>query len=455
MRATWSRGLHLHPGQWTAACTAVSLIALFAMAGPLRPEGKAALALGAGLSLLLLPGGMSFALIPLGGLALLTPQPLPAVHLFDVCAIVLTVLAMFWTLRATDRRAWDLHGPGLFALAFVLTPLPALPFAVVNRISFLGMYKGYVLLACLFLSLRRLVPRARSRVLLWVFPIVGTAGALQLLWKTRGLGALLFARLNFRNFYSGLGWGQSDYISAVIECCLCGTIVLLMLERRAVVRVALVGALLIMAQAFLLLFSRAGALSLLVFAGILALSWKRERVVLAGVAIATILAGALATSGGQVFMRRFVDPGEYGSWYFRLLTWEAGIGRFLEHPWTGFGLNQGRYVSDVIGHESANSSILDFMGEQGILGGVLFVAIVVAAIRLAMRADPAEPSAQSSLRGALLGMVAAVVLHSLVEPTLTGHVLSVLFIYLLAYLTLLDPRGQHDLISPQVRAINR
>ena len=74
-----------------------------------------------------------------------------------------------------------------------------------------------------FHALRRLVPWEKSQGLLWLFPVLGTIGAFQLFLKTQGLGALLFARMSFRNFYSRLAWGQSDFISAVLEFCICAT----------------------------------------------------------------------------------------------------------------------------------------------------------------------------------------------------------------------------------------
>src|SRR6185503_18491731 len=108
----------------------------------------------------------------------------------------------------------------------------------------------------------------------------------------------------------------------------------------------------------------------------------------------------------------------------------------------------GKYISDVIGSDSSNSSIIDFLGEQGILGGVLFVAIVVAAFRMARRAEWQGQPLPRPLRAALLGTVVAVVLHSLVEPTLTGNVMQVMYVYLLAFLTLLDSRGSGEAGAP-------
>jgi O-antigen ligase len=433
-----ARSAGLDPARILAALTAFAILSVFAMEGPHRPLGIAALAMGTGLLLLLLPGSAFLALIPLSGVALLTHQAIPGWNFFDLMIISLSLIAFVRLLANPNRAAWDIHKPGLLTIAFLLAPLLAVPFAVVSLSPFLGLYKNYVLLGLLFLALRRIVRPEQSLTLLWIFPLTGTVAACQLLWKTRGLGALLYSRMNFRNFYSGLAWGQSDYISAVLEICLYGTIVLIMLERRAPVRLLLAGLALVMAQGFLILFSRAGALSLLLFGGLLALGWKRERALMAGgIALVLALCG-LATPGGQVLVQRFVDPSEYGSWYFRLITWETGIQRFLTHPWTGIGLNQGRYVSDVIGGESANSSILDVLGEQGIVGGIVFLLIIVAAIRLGRRAPLPGVEGKGPVRMALAGTVGAVVLHSLVEPTLSGHVLSVLFVYFLAFLTLQD-----------------
>lgn len=422
---------------------ALLALAVFAFEGPQSPPGIAALVGALGLLLLFLPWGTGLWFIPLSGLALPVQQPIPAVHLFDLPTVLMILFGLGVTWASRTREAWDVRGPGRFAFAVLAVPLIAFPF-VVSKPSFLAAYKAYVLLAGLFLALRRIVPRPKATVLLWIYPLTGTIAALQLLWRTRGLGALLFSRMKFRNFYTGLGWGQSDYISAVLEFCLCGTIILFLFEKRLAMRVVLAVAMLVMVQAFLILFSRAGAISLMVFGGILAFGWKRERALLAMGAGALAALAAIATPGGQVLLQRFTDPGEYNSWYFRLLTWETGIGRFLNHAWTGYGLNQGRFIPDVVGSESSNSSIIDFFGEQGILGGVLFIVIVVAALRMARRAWWEGGLLARPTRAALLGTVAAVVLHSLVEPTLTGNVMQVMFVYLLAFLTLLDPRGLAD-----------
>jgi len=434
-------------GGWLLATFTLLALAVFAFEGPHRPAGIAALVVAFGMLLVLLPWGTGLWFIPLAGLALPVSQPLPAVHMFDLPSAILIVVALGATLASRRREAWDVRGPGRFAFAMLAVPLVAFPF-VVSRPSFLAAYKGYLLLVGLFLALRRLVPRTSARVLLWLYPVTGTLVAFQLLSRTRGLGALLFSRLKFRNFYSGLGWGQSDYISAVLEFCLCGTVLLILFEKRLAMRVALAAAAFVMVQAFLILFSRSGAISLLVFGAFLAFGWKRERALLAMGAGTLAAIAAAATPGGQVLLQRFTDPAEYSSWYFRLLTWETGIERFLQHPWTGYGLNQGRHIPDVIGSDSSNSSIIDFFGEQGILGGVLFVAIVVAAFRMARRAEWHGRPLPRPMRAALLGTVAAVVLHSLVEPTLTGNVMQVMFVYLLAFLTLLDSRGSGESAVP-------
>ena len=72
----------------------------------------------------------------------------------------------------------------------------------------------------------------------------------------------------------------------------------------------------------------------------------------------------------------------------------------------------------------------------------VFILIVVSAVRLGRRAPLPGVEGKGPIRMALAGTVGAVVLHSLVEPTLTGHVLSVLFVYFLAFLTLQDDLSQ-------------
>jgi O-antigen ligase len=287
------------------------------------------------------------------------------------------------------------------------------------------------------------VPRERSNVLLWIYPLVGAVGSLQLMAKTRGLGSQLVSRLAFRNFYTSLPWGVSDYVSAVMEFMICGCVLLLMLERRTIPRIFIAGSGVLALAAFLVLLSRGGAIGLLVFGLAVVLGIGGRRTVVAALSFLGAVVLTLVTPGGRALLSRFSDPSQQGSVYIRFALWQTSWNRFLGNPWTGVGINQGRYQHDLFGANSGGNFLLDYMAEQGIFGGLLLCAILVAAFRMAARAEPVGVNGPfRPVRAVLIGMLLEWVTHASVEPTLGGVPLAVAFTFLLTWLTLQDPRGR-------------
>lgn len=416
------------------------LLIAFALGGHSRLPAMAALGLGIVAALWSTPSLRTLIYPLIGATALLGPLG-PGIFVYDPIAIVLAVIALLRTAALGDRAGWDLRTPGILGLLFLGAPLLVLLGGVPSLVSFLGAYKQLLSLALIFFALRRLVPREQSNVLLWIFPLFGVIGSLQLAAKTAGLGALLFARLGYRNFYTRVAWGQSDFVSAVMEFCMCMCVVLWILDRRPLARAILVASVALMSQSFLILFSRAGAVGLALFTGVLAIGVGGRKTLAAIAAAAVIAMAALTTPGGQVFVHRFTEPSEYQSWYARLVFMQNGWDRFVSHPLVGIGLNQGRYQNDPQGRESTTNLFLDVMSEQGILGGLVLLAIVVAAFWLCFRVQPyGFRDNPRLLRLALAAAVGEMILHSMVEPVISGPQVSVPFAFLLAWLCLNDSR---------------
>lgn len=415
------------------------LILLFAQEGPLGLTGVVAIAavvIGVALEV---PSRFRIGLVPLGILTVLLGQLSPALNYSDPWTAVMIALALLLSLLREDRRTWELHRPSLIAALFLLAPMPAVVTTVASFESWAAPYKNLVLAVGLFFALRRLVPRPRADVLLWVFPLMGTVGALQILAKTQGLGALLFARLEMRNFYTRLPWGHSNFISAVLELCLCGTLLLAVIERNPAKRLLLLGASILMLQGILSSFSRAGVVSLLAYALVLAIGLGGRRAIGATVAAGAIFAGSLLTPGGQVLVQRFADPFEYGSWAVRIQLWENSLARFLANPWTGIGLNQGRYQGDFQGGDAAHNMLLDVAMEQGVLGAVALVLVFAAAFRLVVRLRPRAGATNArTIRVLALALLVQVIVHAFVEPILLGVPILLGLVYLLAWLCLQD-----------------
>lgn len=434
-----------------AAALALVILVVFALDGPSNPLGLAALALTAVCGLLLLPKPPLIVVLPALGALLLTQQISAGFHIFDVITVLIAAAALLKSATAGTPKMWELHGPGQLSLIYILIPFLAVPFTVISFFSFLGGFKELALPVVLFLSLRRLVPREKSHTLLWVFPVVGLFAAGQLLWRTHELGSRIYDRLEFRNFYTNLGWGWSDYIAALLEMCLLGTFLLTLLERRRAVRLGLFLAMLPMLQAFLILFSRAGTLALFVAGVILAVGQSGKKSAVGLGILALVVLVAMATPGGQVIADRFTDPKEFASYYTRIMVWIQSWNRFVAHPWTGIGLNQGRYQMDEMGDSRAHNPLLDALMDTGILGGLMFLTLVLVTYRMCMRAEPNGYTGRlRTVRAAMVAFITAVLLHAFVEPTISGYAMAFLLAWFIAWLTLQDPHGRSA--PPEVSA---
>src|SRR5262249_40414774 len=160
------------------------------------------------------------------------------------------------------------------------------------------------------------------------------------------------------------------------EVIVCACVILFLLDRRPLARAFFVVAGGCAFASFLVLLSRGGALGLLLFALIMVagLGGWRARLTAAGALFARTL--RMLTPGGQALLGRFTDPAETGSVLMRFVLWSTSWTRFLLSPLTGVGLNQQRYQHDFIGANSGGNLLLDVMADEGILGGLLLLAIL-------------------------------------------------------------------------------
>jgi hypothetical protein len=429
-------------GGVAVAAFAALLVLTFAWRGPTSLPGLAALGIAVLALALVLPVPARILLLPLLGTTILLDQVEAGIFYFDAVPVVLAGIAVVLTLLRGERAAWNVTTPGWLTIAWLAVPWLAVPLVVASKASFLAGYKLHVMLALLFHALRRVVPRQHAHALLAVFPILGSIATLQLMAKTQGLGGLLFARMTFRNFYSRLPWGQSDFISAVIEFSICGTVLLFLLVRKPWLRLLLAASILLMLNGFLMLFSRAGVIGFGLFALIVALGLggRKGWLVLAGTATAVAL--ALATSGGQTTASRFTDPNELGSVHYRLVIWAVALTRFVAHPWTGVGINQGRYQHDLMGSDWGSNFLLDVLTEMGVFGGIVLVVILVALFVLAARISPVGwTGSPRPVRAVAIACLVQVLAHGSVESTIVGPAMAVPFVFLMAWLCLQDGKA--------------
>ncbi len=114
--------------------------------------------------------------------------------------------------------------------------------------------------------------------------------------------------------------------------------------------------------------SRGGMLALLAGLAVMgAIKWGWRRVLLLGVLLGPLLAGAVLLSRG-VDLDSHQDSGQT-----RVQLWNEGLGMLRANPLFGKGMN--RFHEDGVGHVAHNSYIHAF-GELGMPGGVLFLAAV-------------------------------------------------------------------------------
>lgn len=424
----------------TISLAAFLMIAVFAARGPHSLEGRIALAALLGFAILVLPRKFRVWFVPLIALTSLLGPIDSRYYVFEPFVPIGAALALRKTWSA-ERSAWDLHAPAFLAIAFLAVPLLALVGEIGSMVSYIGWYRLLAAWVVVFFTLRRLVSQEQSDVLLWTFPLLGLIATFQLAQRTAGLGGLLSTRMLFRNFYTELPWGKSNYVSAVLEFCICMCVVLWFLDRRPVVRALLAVVAVLMFQSFLPLSSRAGALGLAVFALILLFGLANRRTIVVALGCIAALAFGLISAGGQSLLLRFTDPTEYASWYQRVLLWQFAWQRFLAHPFTGAGLNQGRYQGDALGGQSAHNLFLDALADQGILGGVVLLAILVAMYRLCARAEPFHrPGSLRGVRVALVATLSAVVVHASFEPVVSSPPIAPLLVLMLAWLCLNDSK---------------
>jgi len=426
------------------ACVALGaclLIAAFAFDGPRGPLAVLAVVLLALVWAFLAAPSLRVWFLPAIMSTVVFGQLIPGVYIFEFATLALLPLLLWATLAARDRAAWNVSLPALYCVCALVIPLLAVPFHVVSMTSFLGAYLFFLTWVTLFLAIRRLVPLEASHIVLWVFPFIGAIGFLQLVFKTRGLGDQLVQRLVFRNFYTELPWGRSDFVSAVMEVVVCACVVLYLLDRRPLARVVIVACGLMAGRSFLVLLSRGGAVGLLLFALVLTIGLGGARGLLAAGMSAILGVVGASTTGGQALLSRFTDPGESASVGMRFVLWATSWSRFLANPWTGVGLNQERYQHDLLAEHWGGNLLLDMLAEQGVFGGLLLIAIFVAAFRMAARAEPyGLVGSPRPVRVAVIGLLVECVFHASVEPTLLGPPMAVPLVALFAWLTLQDPR---------------
>lgn len=112
----------------------------------------------------------------------------------------------------------------------------------------------------------------------------------------------------------------------------------------------------------------------------------------------------------------------------RLINWIGSWKAFIHHPLTGVGYgNLGYYIKNVFEtNTSAHNIILSLLGETGIIGFMLFAALLWRLMKI-QRKNLELPDEEDALMawGIYAGTV-GVLCHSLVEPSIWGYQMQIL-----------------------------
>jgi O-antigen ligase len=350
--------------------------------------------------------------------------------LFELCVFGMLVVAALDALR---RRDAALPGPAEVHFAFLaLLASGCLSLVGVSDVqSFMG---ALVRLLTAYAGMLLVWRYARGPRWAWVaasVPIGGAAVAAQVLHSYTSHGSHLRNLFLLRSFLSNVGWGQTNYVGAVLSVLILGSFVLLLLSRRPWLRLLCGGSLALMLAAMVMLVSRGTivAVALGLLALITVMRGRRRWLVLLFAALAVVL--VLQVPAFKVMSARFTTSSQGFSLVVRVRLWQEAAERFLAHPVLGVGLGQGRFQADALQSDDPHNYFLTVASETGLPGLLAWVALLVVLYRAAARAARGRPEAQA-WGAALAVLVSVAVAHSCYEPTFTGTHYMYLFFWVYA-----------------------
>lgn len=233
-----------------------------------------------------------------------------------------------------------------------------------------------------------------------------------------------------RKLSTDVGWGNSNYLAALLVLTLPTALEVALHDRRPAIRLL---AWLPMPLAILMMTataSRGGILLVLAIALLSVFRRRASRRTLAFVGVVAVVGvlGAIGPAGSRL-ISRFTDARELGSIVIRLMYYREGWRRMVAAwPW-GLGLGQGLVTVDRLGAIDPHNYWLVVGSELGVVGLSLWVSLLVVLWRSIGKLlhDPAAASAGWTLR--LMFVLAFV--NCLFEPTFSGLQYQFLFFWIM------------------------
>lgn len=206
--------------------------------------------------------------------------------------------------------------------------------------------------------------------------------------------------------------------------------------------------------AVLLTASRGGLFeALTALAGCGLLLWRRQRPVVYGaifaLPVAAFAAWELLPAGTIARLGTIADQAQGGDLNQRVNIWEAGWRAFQQTPFIGHGAGSFVSAAGLAPIDTAHNTILSILVEDGLIGFVFGLAIVVAAIGMAL-------ALRGTLRIALLTVTTVWIVASMVGTTGESRTTWLLFaVVALAYQLHSSRPGTQDASSHVSAALSR
>ena len=278
----------------------------------------------------------------------------------------------------------------------------------------------YVPFALLFCLLRRLhwTPRL-VRVCMYV--VVGLAlvfaavGFVEYATKTIFLNPKLIAANDVHTYFTvNSVFFDPDIFGRFLALVMIGLAVPLLFGRNAREQIEATVVLAILWVALVLTLSRSSLAALLVGLGTLAaLRWKASRMLLAGAIVIAIGAAAVLVSPKTFGLNQGINNASSG----RANLVSGGVDLFADRPVWGYG--SGSFAREYAAHhhnvsltQSASHTIaITIAAEQGVIGEIVYVALVVAAAATLLRGARTDP-ARAGVAAAFLALVFHTLLYA-------------------------------------------